>query len=56
MPAVIGQAAEGPQKHGTGGEIADNERRAPVSGTQRKTGPLRMNDRDCLLNRSHRQQ
>jgi hypothetical protein len=29
-------------------KIADNECRAPVSGTQRKTGPLGVRDRDCL--------
>jgi hypothetical protein len=37
-------------------EIADNECHAPAPGTQRKTGQLRLNDRDCLSNRSHRLQ
>jgi hypothetical protein len=29
-------------------EMADNKCHAPVSGTQRETGPLRLRDRDCL--------
>jgi hypothetical protein len=45
-PTDLGQVAG--QAWTTRMPTADNRGRAPSSGTQRKTGPLGMRDRDCL--------